>query len=217
MFKSTHPITRIFWVTLVIGVLVYQMSKTEYPGTDAVIEDARTYSYSDTYEEGNACVFPAIFFETNSSKLELESMASLDEIAQRMMRNPQMRLEISGLQGHSENHGLAEDREDAIYKYLTRNYNFLPNRLVRSDNDANVFEKPRKDDRLEYRGHTSRHESFDQNGHHYEFHYYNSSSCKNKRRNSHSNKSHCKQSRKSCHKQKEVKKTHRAVYITCLD
>lgn len=218
MLKSTHPITRIFWISLVVGVVIYQLNKTEYPGSDAVVEDAQSLNYTESYSDVNSCVFPAIFFEPNSSILNVESVEALDEIATRMDRNPGMKIEIAGKQGHGELRGIESERENAILAYLTVNHDIHPRRLVRAE-ESGEFVKPNA--RQGHKGHIhEHHEVHGHNGNHYEFHY--KGSCRSKSTYTYSSscskrKRHCSNSWSSCHKKQNVKKTHRAVYITCID
>lgn len=217
MFKSIHPITRIFWVSLVIGVVVYQLNKTEYPGSDAVIEDAYSYGHSESLsDESSACVFPAVFFDMNSGHLNDEAMRALDEIGAKLERNPEMKIEIAGIQNGVEGTGLENVREQAIVGYLRRTYQIRPHRLVVADEMGELV-KPKSHN--DHHAHQEHHESYNHNGHHYEYHY--KSSCKSMKSYSYSScnkvKRHCNKERSSCNKRKQVKKTYRAVYITCLD
>lgn len=73
-------------------------------------------------EVGESIVLKNIFFETGSAELKNESVAELTKLVQFMVKNPQIRIEISG---HTDNVGsdamnqkLSENRAKAVMDYL---------------------------------------------------------------------------------------------------
>lgn len=73
-------------------------------------------------EIGESIVLKNIFFETGSAELKNESVAELNKLVQFMVKNPDIRIEISG---HTDNVGsdamnqkLSEDRANAVANYL---------------------------------------------------------------------------------------------------
>ena len=205
MFKSTHPLTRLFWIALVVGVVVYQLKKTEYPGSDAVIVEIDTHhEYSSQYGSESPCVLPVVFYQKNSNQLDVQAVQDLNEIAQRLIQNPGMKLEISGKQGKYEKHGLASQREEAVVNFLQDMYNIRRNRLVIATDDSDHFESPshKRSHSYNHHGHDYVKKSCKSQSYTYSYSY----SCnKNKNRSYHS----------SC--SKNVKKEDRAVYVTCVN
>ena len=73
-------------------------------------------------EVGESIVLKNIFFETGSAELKNESVAELTKLVQFMVKNPEIRIEISG---HTDNVGsdamnqkLSENRAKAVMDYL---------------------------------------------------------------------------------------------------
>jgi len=76
-------------------------------------------------EIGESIVLKNIFFETGSAELKKESLAELTKLMQFMLKNPDIRIEISG---HTDNVGtdaknqkLSENRANAVANYLYSN------------------------------------------------------------------------------------------------
>ncbi len=203
MFKKIHPLTRVFWIALVAGVVIYQLNHTEYSGSDSYTLDIEHSSeLSQPIEKANVCVLPVIFFDNRSNQLDLEATEELNEVAQRMINHPSMILEISGKRGAYEPTYMATMREQAVMKYLTLNFGISPRRLTILEDDAESFQSP----------HSEKESSHEHHSYTYDEHFRSHCNSRTYTRSS------CRSSRRTytCHKQK-ARKENRAVYLTCAE
>ena len=76
-------------------------------------------------EVGESIVLKNIFFETGSAELKNESVAELTKLIQFMVKNPDIRIEISGhtddVGSDAMNQKLSENRANAVAEYLIEN------------------------------------------------------------------------------------------------
>ncbi|MEO0895914.1 MAG: hypothetical protein AAFY71_05920 [Bacteroidota bacterium] len=227
MLKSIHPLTRLFWVALVIGAIVYQLNKTDYPGPDAYYSGQEEVDRQELFMSENTCHLPVIVFDEGSNQLDMDDYEELHLVGQLMVNNPNMWIEIAGKEGRHEGHHLAENRERAVYKFLVKTYNILPRRLKIDKQDHHRFEhanhhEGHKKHHKHHRGHYDDLQLIDHHNVHIEWH---QSTCGKKQHvrietitESNSDENififeGCNK-RKSCRKAK-THELDRSVYLTC--